>query len=225
MNQVAIRILLVLTVGGLIGLSCTKSTPNRPPTITSLDLPDSVNASSDDTLNCVASDPDGGAISYNWTCSAGSIVPRTGAMVVWYAPESSGTATITVTVVDDSGASDTASGTAVVTPDTTTIFDWYGTVAAGDIELLTRSHITAGYTVSGSFSVVAHRMSFLVLDSSNYASWRFNQSYNAVVEVDTSAGSNFSAVIPATGAYHFILDNTYNAEADSAHLFVRQASP
>ena len=55
---------------------------------------------------------------------------------------------------------------------------------------------------------------------------RPDSSYTAVVEVDSSAGADFSAVVPASGLYHFILDNSYNAHTDSSvHLHVKQTSP
>jgi hypothetical protein len=226
MNRFAIRIMLVLTIGGLVGLSCDKpSTPNRAPTITSLVLPDSVDAGNDETLNCIATDPDSTALAYNWTCSSGLLQSMTGSTVVWTAPDSSGAATISVTVLDDSGASDTDSGTVTVNPVTTTIIDWDGAVAASDIALWT-VRIPMGYTVHGSFAVDGQDITFLMLDSSNYQSWRFDSSYTAMVEIENSAGADFSAMVSANGTYHFILDNTDNADADSsAHLFVQQTSP
>jgi hypothetical protein len=226
MNKPAIRIISVLIIVGLVGLSC-KKTPavNNPPTITALNLPDSVTAGNDETCYCTATDPDGDPMSYNWTCSSGALWSTTGSAVVWTAPDTSGVATITVIVRDSSGASDTASGTVTVKSITTTIIDWDGSVAAGDAQLWT-INIPAGYTVSGSFSVAGQDVTFLVLDSTNYDGWRFSQSYDALVKVDSSAGSNFSAVVPTMGFYHFILDNTYNVSADTAvHLFVQTASP
>jgi hypothetical protein len=224
MNTFVSRIMLVLTVGGLIGLSC-KQTPNRAPIITSLDLPDSVNATVDATFSCTASDSDGDPLAYDWTCSTGLLQSKTGTAVEWTAPESSGVATITVTVTDTCGASDTSSGTVIVNPVTAIIVDWHGAVAAGDIGLWTSS-ILAGYTVSGSFSAVGQDITFLMLDSSNYESWRFAQPYDALVKVEKSAGSDFSTVVPTNGVYRFVLDNTYNATADtSVHLFVERTSP
>ena len=164
-------------------------------------------------------------MSYNWTCSSGALWSTTGSAVVWTAPDTSGAATMTVIVRDSSGASDTASGTVTVNPIIATIIDWDSLVAAGDIRIWTSS-IPAGYTVSGSFSVAGQDITFLVLDSSNYQSWRNDSSYVAMIKVDSSAGSSFSTVVPTRGFYHFILDNTYNVSADTAvHLFVQTTSP
>ena len=227
MNKPVSRIIVMLIVAGLVGLSCKQTPPvNSAPTITALDLPDSVDAGNDATFTCTATDPDGDPLGYNWTSSAGLLQSKTGTAVVWTAPDTSGAATITVMVQDSSGASDTSSGTVTVNPITTTIIDWDGSVAAGDIQLWT-SNIRAGYTASGSFSVDGGQdITFLVLDSTNYQSWRFNQSYDALVKVERSAGASFSAVVPTMGLYHFILDNMYNVSADTAvHLFVQTTSP
>jgi hypothetical protein len=228
MNTSASRILLVLTVGGLIGLSCEKpATPNVAPAITSFNLPDTVRAWSEETLSCTASDPDSDEISYNWTCSAGSLRSSTRATAVWFAPFSSGSATITLTVRDDSGASNTKNGTVVVLPVTTTLIDWSGLVEAGDYRQWATGYIYAGYTVSGSFSVDAHDITFMMMTTANYEVWRLGYpSYRALIEVDSSMGSNFSVVVPKTDKYSFILDNTHHAHTDSsAHLFVQLTTP
>jgi hypothetical protein len=227
MKAVAYRIMLVLAVGGLAVLGCKQTAhPNHAPTITALDMPTEIDASVDATLRCTASDPDTDALAYNWTCSAGELQSTTGSAVVWTAPESAGTATITVTVRDDSGAADTMSGTVVVNSVTTTLFDWTGTINGGDYKLFSSSYIPARYTVSGSFSATPLDITFLMLDSANYQQWRLDSSYVAVVKVEKSAGSDFSAVVPAGAGYHFILDNQYNVSPDtSVHLVVQQVSP
>jgi hypothetical protein len=226
MKTFASCIVPVLIVCGLIGLACKETPPvNTTPIITSLTLPDSVGASLDATFICTASDSDGNALAYDWTCSTGSFQSTTGSTVEWTAPESSGVAAVTVIVRDSSGAADTSSGTVTVNPVTTTIIDWYGAVPANDPQLWTID-IPASYTLSGSFAVDGQDITFLVLDSTNYQNWRFDSSYTALVKVERSAGASFSAVIGTSGDYHFILDNTYNVAADtSVHLLVQRTSP
>ncbi len=226
MNKPASRIIVLLIVGGLVGLSCKQTPPvNRAPTITALNLPDSVVAGNEETFHCTASDPDGDPIFYGWTCSSGALLSTTSAAVIWTAPDTSGAATITVMVQDSSGAGDTSSGTVTVSPVTTTLIEWDGSVAAGDVRFWTHN-IPAGYTLSGSFSVDGQNITFLVLDPVNYQSWRFSEPYDALVKVEKSTGASFSAVIPASGLYHSILDNMHNVTADTAvHLFVQSTSP
>lgn len=227
MRAFAYRIMLVLAAGGLVVLGCKQTAhPNHAPIITALDLPSEIDASVDATVSCTASDPDTDALAYNWTCTAGEFQSTTGSAVVWTAPESSGTVTMTVTVRDDSGAADTMSGTIVVKAVTTVLFDWTGAVNGGDYKLLSSSYIPAGYTVSGSFSASPLDITFLMLDSANYQRWRLDSSYVALAKVERSAGSDFSAVITAGAGYHFILDNQYNVNPDTTvHLLVRQTSP
>lgn len=55
-------------------------------------------------LECLV--PDAGlALSYNWSCDAGSLSDITayGSMILWTAPDTSGDATVTVTVTDIAG--------------------------------------------------------------------------------------------------------------------------
>jgi hypothetical protein len=227
MNTPASRIIVVLIIGGLVGLSCTQTPPvNRAPTITALNLPDSTIVGNEETFQCTASDPDGDALAYNWTCSSGAIASASGSAVIWTAPFASGVATIAVMVQDSSGASDTSSGTVTINPITTTIVDWYGAVAAGDARIWT-STIPANYSVSGSFSVAGQDITFLMLDAYNYQRWRNDSSYTAVVKVERSAGSDFTAVVDTIATfYNFVLDNTYNVSADTTvHLFVQSTSP
>jgi hypothetical protein len=227
MRAFAYRIVLVLTVVGLVVPGCKPNTnPNDAPTITSLELPSEIDASVDATLRCTASDPDTDALAYHWMCTAGDFQSTTGSAVVWTAPESSGTATITVTVQDDSGAADTMSGTIVVNAVTTTLVDWTGAVDGGDYKLFSSGYIPARYTVSGSFSARPLDITFLMLDSANYAKWRFLQPYEAIIKVEQSTGSSFSAAIAVGNGYHFILDNQYNVAPDtSVHLLIQQTSP
>jgi PKD domain. len=53
-------------------------------------------------ITCVATDPDGNALNYNWSASAGSVT-GVGNEVTWVAPEEEGTYTITLIVDDGNG--------------------------------------------------------------------------------------------------------------------------
>jgi hypothetical protein len=68
MNTPVIRIIVLVCIVGLVGLSCKTPAVNNAPTITALDLPSSVEAGNDATFSCTASDPDGDVLTYNWTC-------------------------------------------------------------------------------------------------------------------------------------------------------------
>ncbi len=73
---------------------------NVPPVITVITAePVSVLQNGSSTLTCYASDADGDALSYEWTCDGGSIT-GTSSSEVWTAPDSLGSFTVTCTVSD-----------------------------------------------------------------------------------------------------------------------------
>jgi hypothetical protein len=59
MNTPVIRIIVLVCIAGLVGLSCKTPAANQAPTITALGLPSSVTVGDDATFSCTASDPDG----------------------------------------------------------------------------------------------------------------------------------------------------------------------
>lgn len=76
---------------------------NHPPTITSLTAaPQEVPVGGDSTVTCVASDPDGDALSHNWSSAFGTVT-GSGATVTWTAPASRGSYEIICTVKDGRG--------------------------------------------------------------------------------------------------------------------------
>jgi len=58
------------------------------------------------SLTCTAEDDDGDILTYSWECTDGSFTPN-GSTATWTAPDSPGTYSISCTVVDGVGASDT----------------------------------------------------------------------------------------------------------------------
>jgi len=96
-----ITVILAVTVLCL-ALSCTTAT-NNPPIIASLELEaEWVVASGSLQVVCVASDPDGDDLSYDWSASAGE-VSGNGDTVSWTAPASEGSYGVTVVVTDGRG--------------------------------------------------------------------------------------------------------------------------
>lgn len=83
--------------------------PNDPPTIASLTAGAVwTTPSGSIQVTCSASDPDGDALSYEWSASGGDI-SSTGAVASWTAPQEVGTYDITVVVTDFYGSSATDS--------------------------------------------------------------------------------------------------------------------
>jgi len=77
--------------------------------------PDSADAGGTADLSCDATDPDGDALTYSWTCNVGGLSSQTGPNVTWYAPDTAATADFVV-IVSDGQASDTAIKTIGVRP-------------------------------------------------------------------------------------------------------------
>lgn len=87
---------------------------NQAPTgAVATSTPEIVDLGGTSTLTCAAQDPDGDALTYTWTVSAGSVA-GTGASVAFTAPETPGLVTATCTASDPTGASTTASTGVVV---------------------------------------------------------------------------------------------------------------
>ncbi len=89
---------------------------NQPPVISSLTPermqvpPSSIGSQSIIEIRCVASDPDGDAVSYGWASTGGKF-SGTGPVVSWVAPEHLGDYDVTVTVEDGKGGRAVASVT------------------------------------------------------------------------------------------------------------------
>jgi hypothetical protein len=87
---------------------------NHPPAITALEARQSVIGPQDScVVECIASDPDGDELTYEWSANKGSI-NGTGATVAWSAPETEGIYTVAVKVADGNGGEATDSITITV---------------------------------------------------------------------------------------------------------------
>lgn len=90
--------------GGITQATTTVSVVrNENPLISSLVAsPDTVQPGETATITCVASDPDGDVLDYDWKASGGSVT-GVGNTVTWVGPDIEGEFTITVTVGDGKG--------------------------------------------------------------------------------------------------------------------------
>ena len=77
---------------------------NHPPVIESLTAESSVVEQARSTgIECIAYDPDGDEVDYQWTTTGGNISGQ-GSTVTWIAPNTCGDYVVTVTVVDSGGS-------------------------------------------------------------------------------------------------------------------------
>ena len=88
---------------------------NRPPSVIARCEPCTVEAGKVASLSAHATDPDGDALTYRWSVSAGSLSDRASARVPWTAPGQEGTVIATVEVEDGRGARATDAVTLTVT--------------------------------------------------------------------------------------------------------------
>jgi len=111
--------LLILALAMALA-AITGCTTNEPPLITGLTAHPSTLAPGGTTgMTCVASDPDGDAVTYAWSADDGT-VSGVGSEVNWVAPSEAGTYAITVTVSDGKDGSATETCNVVVAAATPT---------------------------------------------------------------------------------------------------------
>ena len=99
-----IFLLAALLLAAAVLASCNDDDPAAPangaPVISSLTAdPATVEVAAASTVTCVATDPDGDALTYQWNCDAGTLA-GTGNAVTWTAPAAAGAATVTCAVSD-----------------------------------------------------------------------------------------------------------------------------
>jgi hypothetical protein len=112
-NRLVIISAVIVAAAAVPLILLSAASPNHQPAITSLGAePETVLPSGSSQITCNATDPDGDALSYEWTATGGDI-SGTGEVVSWTAPQEFGTYNVTV-VVDD-GRGGEATGTIVLT--------------------------------------------------------------------------------------------------------------
>lgn len=95
------RLALIVLAACTILSGCVQ--PNNPPVIAELRAESAqVKPSANCEIACLATDVDGGNLTYTWSANAGTFSGE-GANIAWLAPTTEGTYTITVNVTDDRG--------------------------------------------------------------------------------------------------------------------------
>jgi len=199
---------------------------NQPPVIASVSAaPARVKPYEACSLKVVASDPEGGPLTYLWRVSAGFMFDTTSASTEWYTPEYSGTYYAKVTVTDSEQLTVSDSVAVTVEKDTTTLIDQSYHVNA----LSYRSekvYLSEGYDVSGYFSVQANDINFYVFDEVNYTKWVNNQSSQGEVVINRSSYASYSFWVSASGYYYFVLDNTFSIlYGKDVYVYAQEVSP
>ena len=115
LSRLTTLVIVVLLVAVTVATgACSSKKANQPPKITTLLAdPASVAPGGTSEVTCVASDPDGDALSYAWTCTGGAI-SGTGDVATWVAPSTAKTYIVKVGVSDGKGGVDNDSVTITV---------------------------------------------------------------------------------------------------------------
>jgi hypothetical protein len=92
----------IVVAAALVAVLWQTVLANHRPAIAGLEAPEMVVPSGTCQVVCIASDPDGDALSYNWSASGGSISGG-GAAINWTAPELLGSYNVAVRVTDGRG--------------------------------------------------------------------------------------------------------------------------
>ncbi len=116
---IAFALLLMLTPLMACGGAEAPTTPsepsgNQPPVISLTPEAPTIVPGAETRINYDASDPDGDELNYTWAASGGTIIDTYAEFIVWEAPDFVGEFTISVTVSDSQGHTETESCTITV---------------------------------------------------------------------------------------------------------------
>jgi len=216
------RALLAAAALLLAAVGCPQ--PKEAPVITSIDGSRSVEAHDSVDYTCNASDPDWKQLSYSWAQEGGSLAWDWGKNVRWFAPESSGKATIRVTVVDEDGLPASDSLAVKVRAETADVLFWDAAVKAGDFSAWSDT-IRSGYKLFGRCGSDTGDIFLLVMDDTNFAKWIAGQPAVPLLHRLPYTKDTFSVRISAFGLYYLIIDNTQGEEDYNYFLNVWKAGP
>ena len=95
-------LLSALLISGCNIINVSKPAPNNNPTIESITCAKDVWALAENEMACLASDPDGDNLQYEWSSDNGVII-GTGARMMWVSPDTMGNYDVTARVYDGKG--------------------------------------------------------------------------------------------------------------------------
>jgi hypothetical protein len=182
---------------------------NQAPAIISLVAnPDWTVGSGSVSIACIAEDPDGHSLSYQWSTSGGQI-EGTGSEVTWTAPEQLGEYSVTVVVTDEYDAMDTKTLQISVMPQQPPVIEALH-VTANHRWLRERSFgYQVGYAQEYSIECVASHPE----GSELHYEW----TYNGGEMVDTSEdGSTVTWLAPSTSMYVTVTVTVFDTGGNAA---------
>jgi hypothetical protein len=207
-------------------LACGTRAPNEPPEIHAVNGARFVSAGDSAEYTCAASDPEGQDLTFRWVSTRDTLRWNWGDRVRWVAPDSADTARLTVTVIDESLFATEESIKVVVLRDTVDILWWDGAVRGGTYREWPCS-LRVNHTIAGRSRTVADSIGdvyFAILDEANFGNWTAGEPSVALFRRLAYRADSFAVVVPATGRYHIVVDNTERAGDYNYWLWVFRIS-
>lgn len=160
---------------------------------------------------------------YQWYCSRGRLAWDDRNWVIWWAPDTSGSADVIVSVEDTMSRSVAETLRVIVKVRRNRLRDLDGAVKPA-------THIAWPDTLRAGYQLTAYTagdtgLVFLVLDSTNYAAWRRGAAYDCLVRRQAYVTRPATVTIPANGRYYSAFDNTLGQVALGFRLWLDVQSP
>jgi hypothetical protein len=221
-SKVSVR-LLAASVLLLLGLlpRCTRPGPLN---IWRLMGDSLVKAADSAEYECRAWTPGRAGVVYHWEASRGRLAWDYDTLVKWYAPETSGTASIRVTAVNEWDYTDSDTLLIRVIPVRSTVLSYDGAVKTSSFREW-RDSLRAGYLVEGEFRVDTNTVSFFILDSADRVRWAANDSFEGLVKTRAADEDTFEVVVRSTGWYSMIIDNRSGKVEKGIQVRVYKTTP
>jgi len=201
-----------------------------PATIAKFEGPTEVNSGDTAEYVCDAWDWYLEPISFQWTASRGTLIEQAEGPTVthsearWAAPESSGTASVRVAVVDLDNEVTRDSVAVKVKKVTRTVINNQGVIKAGETHRWSDS-LNFGHQLRGWVEVDTGTTSILLLDPANYQRWATGDTYEALFETIRVRKDSVSVGVTASGRYFFLLDNRAGKLAQDYQFRLFSTSP
>lgn len=221
------RLFLALAMLAVLPAGCRDT---GPPTIVKLEGATEVFSGDTAAYSCKAWDWYLEPIWFHWTASRGRVFEQAGgptqtdSYARWAAPESAGPVVVRVAVVDLDSMVTRDSLVVRVKARTRTVINLDGLLKAGQVRTWTDS-LSYGHRLRGWFEVDTGRVSFRLLDTGNYRRWAAGDSYAPLFEALQTQDDSVKAEVPASGRYHFMLDNRTGKLEQQFRLRLALTSP
>jgi len=216
-----LRILVLAVLAAAAGAGCRRS---MAPVVWKIEGDTVVTAGDSVRFQCYVWTPRGAAIDYHWECNKGRLSWNWGNWIWWFAPDSSGSAVVRVTVNDTFGDSDTDSVAIVVLPLSRTVVSWNGAVKRGTCQFWAES-LRMGERLEGRSDSDTAEVYLLVLDQLNFGRWQRGEPAQYRQRKFLYFQRPFYDTIPVTDRYYFVVDNTQGGKDVNFWVRVTAVSP